>query len=195
MGTNVISRNPPGRILEVIEKHLTRFPWVSTWFAALFLSTLWTLAWLVIFFLTTWVFDLSTKPRDFVCVFWLSIAAESLIRWAENTNFVAAISKPFETNAMGDNQDFRLPKASKIFFSILLLTFLMKEFMIKSGMMESPLLFTGQNGHHTLYAMSSMVSGWWTTATQSSVFPPLVVGTLLRATIYKRSHKPSSSGE
>lgn len=187
--------NPFGRFLDFTRELLVRAPMLSTLSAALFLSTLWTFAWLVVFFGSTWIFDLTTKPRDFVCIFWLSIASESLIRWAENTNFVAALSKPRAANATGDNQDFRLPRAVIIFLLILVAMFVMNEYMEKTGMAESDLFFAGQNGHHSIQAMYDMLAVWWSVATHANVSLPLMIGTLLRAMIYKRSHKPGQQEE
>lgn len=178
--------NPFGSILIGYKDRIRNYPQISVWVAALFLSSLWTFAWLLVFFITTWKFNLTTKPIDFICIFWLSIAAEALIRWAENTNFIASLAKPHEEDARGDNQDFRFPRASLLFVVLVLAMYMLSDFFYFAGLDETPFAFSGQGNERSINAIKGMMWDWWETATQANVFTPVLVGTLLRAIIYKR---------
>ncbi|WP_299553923.1 hypothetical protein [uncultured Tateyamaria sp.] len=134
------------------------------------------------------MFDLTTQAADFVVIFWLSIAAESIIRWAENTNFIASLSKPFDDSPRGDNQDFRLKNASSLLILVLCLMFFLNAYLERYGVRASGLQFMGQNGDHSPAAFEKMVQGWLEVAANSNVYFPMLFGTLLRAKIYKRSH-------
>ena len=185
-----MQKNPFGRTVDCLQSNMRKFPLFSTWSAAFILSFLWTFAWVIVFFLTTWLLDLKTSPADLVVVFWASIAAEAIIRWAENTNFVAAISKPHEQSPMGDNQDFRLVKASFILMCIVVSMFLLREVLVRTGSYDGSQFLMGQNGEHTTDGFKSMLTSWYVVSLQTSVFFPMLLGTVFRAIIYKRSHLP-----
>jgi hypothetical protein len=183
--------NPFGLFLEWFASRVRRFPKFSTWFAAVFLSVVWTIAWLAVFFLSTWQFDLSTQPRDLVTIFWLSVAAEAVIRWAENTNLIARLSKPYldVDKAHGDNFDFHWKKAIVLVGAAILLMFIIAlgyEQLVPVGEIKS---FDGQNGQVGWEIFKAMVVSWWSSLTDANVFTLLLLGTLFRAIIYKRSHQ------
>lgn len=182
-------RNYVGLFFEKLKSIFRSLPWVSTWFAALFLSGLWTLVWLIVFFSSTWLFDLSTTASVFVNIFWLSVAAEALIRWAENTNFVAALAKPHQNKPRGDNTDYRLPRAVILTFSSLILMFVLDKYQNFSGFRGSLPPFAGQNGIHSNEAIWAMLVHWNRTLADYNVLLPIALGTFLRACIYKRSHE------
>lgn len=155
------------------------------------LSVAWTIAWCVVFFFTTWVLDLETTAYAFVCIFWVSIGAESIIRWAENTNFVAKLAKPHEHAPKGDNEDFKWPRAVSLFLLILVIMFFYKEFHVQTGSTFSYGSFLGQNGSHNLESFFEMIKSWRDVATTANVATPILIGTLYRAIIYKRSSQPA----
>lgn len=184
-----------GSFLSWLAKVLNKQPFVSTWIAAMFLSSVWTVAWLFVFFASTWFFDLETTAADLVNIFWLSIAAEAAIRWAENTNFVAQLSKPHDPNASGDNSDFRLVKALALFASSLALMFFFDFYMESIGIKEKNEIFYGQKGQIGYNHVTNMVYTWGSIISSSGIATPMLVGTLLRSWIYKRSHKEKPTEE
>ena len=180
--------NPFGKFLDVCSKAASLSPLLSTCFAAFFLSFAWTLAWLGVFFVATWLFDMQTRAADFVNILWLSIAAESFIRWAENTNFIAAFSKPLEDSPTGDNQGFRLSRALVLSVAILAAMFSIDKVLESFGFKSDKYVFSGQNGVNSEEAVWSMVSGWWSLLFHEYVITFVVLGICMRAIIYKRPH-------
>lgn len=182
--------NPFGRFLDKVAFGLRRFPSLSTWCAALFLSFVWTVGWLGVFALSTWKLNLETSVKDFVNLFWLSIAAEAIIRWAENTNFVSKLAKPHVPNATGDNADFSWKRALSLFFTFLFMMFFLNDLMISLGMEKESLVFEGigeQNGEEFFGAM---LKRWYELFTDTAVVTLVILGTLARSMIYKRSSAP-----
>jgi len=182
-----------GLSLEFSANQLRKLPLISTWFAAFFLSTVWTISWLIVFFATTWFFNLKTNATDLINVFWLSIAAEAVIRWAENSNFVAAISKPLESEPRGDNQDFRLTRALILFLAALVGMFFFDFYLEKIGLKGGNFFFHGQGSLNGYDQVNNMVITWWNTISTTGISAPLVVGLALRAVIYKRSHSTAET--
>jgi len=184
--------NPFSWLLGTIVSVLTKYPIVSTSFAALYLSSIWTLAWLFVFFLSTWWFDLSTSSQDFVNVFWLSIAAEAVIRWAENTNFIARLSKPYVKNAIGDNADYTFVVAGFLLFLSVTIMLFYDKFFERLGLSASDGSFIGQGIENGIEPLKNMIDNWMLTGSDNNVVTWLLLGTLFRAIIYKRNHRPPS---
>jgi hypothetical protein len=107
--------------------NLARFvrskPELSTMVAALYLALVWILAWIIIFFLSTWLIDISTSKKGFILALWLAVVAETIIRYVENIDGVAYFSKPFESEPKGDNKDFTFARMLILLFAGLTLAF------------------------------------------------------------------------
>jgi hypothetical protein len=114
-----------GRVLSLIDKHRSEWPITSTYVAATFLALIWLIVWLVVFFFTTAALGLSTGIIAFIATLWLSIISEAIIRFAENSTFVARLSKPKEPDAKGDNEDFDFGVAARLFCAGFTLLFLL----------------------------------------------------------------------
>lgn len=178
--------NPFGRILDTLLIPRASYPRLYTWFAAFFLSGTWTLVWCAVFLLSTWFFNLKTLAHDFVYIFWLSIAAEAVIRWAENTNFIGKASRPYDPNAAGDNRGYTWTRAL-LLFSLAVLIMAMSKFWLFSTGQETPdLVLVGQGDERSLIAVNEMFASWWSTALSSTVVVGIFAGTAMRAIIYKR---------
>lgn len=121
-------------------------------------------------------------------MFWLSIAAGSIIRWAENSNFVAAMSKPHEAHPKGDNQDFRLSRAFPLFFGAVSGMFFFDAVIESIGLKNGDYFFDGHGPENSFAHVNAMLISWYDTMLQHGVWAPLLTGTMLRALIYKRSH-------
>ena len=104
------------KYLNIIPKWRSQNPYKSTWLAAFALAISWVAVWLLVFSFSTVILGLSTGIITFIMFFWLSILAESYIRYMENTNFIAKFSKPLTHQALGDNRDFDSKRASLLFF-------------------------------------------------------------------------------
>lgn len=163
---------------------------LSTLFAAAILSGTWTITWLFVFFLSTFILEFKTDQSAFILAFWLSIAAEALIRWAENTDLVARLGKPHEIAAQGDNLDFGLTKALLCLFAMVVFVsgylFLAERIPEVFEFGDTP--FGGQPTRD-LAGFQGMLQNWWVGVTSPAVSISLGVGFLFRIVIYKRSHK------
>lgn len=102
---------------EAILRHSRRHPQIGAWIAALALSLVWTGIWVTIFLFSTLLLDLSTSVLILLVTLWLSVVAEAPIRYVENTDIVAAMSKVHEEHPQGDNQDYKSTRA--VVYSIL----------------------------------------------------------------------------
>jgi len=88
-------------------------------------------------------------------------------------------------NPAGDNADFRVVRAFALFLLALCGMFFFDFYMEKVGLKDALLVFSGQNGHNSYGALNGMLNNWWDTMS-SGIASPLLVGTVLRAWVYKR---------
>jgi len=136
--------------------------------------------------------DIETTAEAFVFTFWIGVAAESSIRWAENTQTIAILSKPLNPKAKGDNQDFRLRKAWGIMLSLFAIVatymFLVSQ-MPDVFALEPTKKFTGQNGGRSSMVTLSMAQNWVEILRDPKFTIPLLIGAVFRAAIYKRNPK------
>lgn len=181
--------NPIRNFQRKIREKIRAFPLFSTFLAATILAVTWSVVWLTVFFVSTWLFDLTTTAHDFIYLFWLSIAAEAIIRWSENTSFIARLAKPSEDNPRGDNSDFSFGKAVLLLLAGCTMMFFADKYFTDTGMKDSPLFFLGPNGASGPGVLNAMVQHWIDILLTANLSIPLLVGTALRVIIYKRSHR------
>lgn len=164
-------------------------PFWSTVYAAAILSTIWATFWLIVFFLSTWILGYETGQTAFILAFWLSVGAEAVIRWAENTDYIAKYSKPNDLYPKGDNQDFRLPKALLCLLSLLVMMFvylfLARNIPDLFGIDIQP--FGGQP-EKSVAGFIKMLSNWKNGLLTPGVTLSLLAGFIFRIVIYKRNH-------
>ena len=167
-----------------------RMPLLSTLCAAIFLAGCWTIFWLVVFFVSTWVLGYETGPTAFILAFWLSVGAEAVIRWLENTDFVAFYGKPFDASPKGDNQDFQIAKAALCLCLLIIFAalYLFLSFAIPDVFGIAQPNFAGQP-ERSLKGFLEMLTNWWNGVFSASVSLSIVAGFIFRVAIYKRSHK------
>lgn len=166
-------------------------PIVSTLLASFALSSIWLLVWLFVFFLSTWLVNIETSKGAFIMVLWLSVAAESVIRFFENTDGIAFFAKPHEVDATGDNKDFKSTKMAILLLTGLVLVFLYRSLISEDMKMISfdpPYQFTGMNGGTGILAFKEMLLNWLDCMQDSVIITSIVVSFLFRVVIYKRSH-------
>lgn len=178
---------------KMIAEKIRSFSLVSTLLAAAILSASWTIIWLLVFFISTWVLDLKTAANAFILAYWLSVAAESIIRLMENSDKIAYFAKPHIENASGDNKDYTWIK-SILIFSVGILTVFFAIFLshrMTDIFTVDGIEFLGQVGRtsETFYAM---LANWADGINNEGVAASLGVGFVLRCFIYKRSHKEKS---
>ena len=106
-----------------LAKFIRNKPELSTTIAAGYLALIWILAWIIIFFLSTWLIDISTSKKGFILALWLAVVAETIIRYVENLDGVAYFSKPLELDPKGDNKDFTFARMLILLFVGLTLAF------------------------------------------------------------------------
>lgn len=177
-------------------KKLRKHPFISTCLAAAILSGLWSFMWMLVFFVSTWTLDLETSYKSFATAFWLSVGVESMIRWFENTNWIAWLAKPFDFPPRGDNQGYNFSKAYSLFTSVVLL-FAVIYFFDESltGLIEiSSGDFVGQHKPRTGQGFLDMLDNWKVGMSQPLVINTLFFGFVVRLIIYKRSHKRIAKG-
>ena len=176
--------------------NLARFvrskPELSTTVAALYLALVWILSWITIFFLSTWLIDISTSKEGFILALWLAVVAETIIRYVENIDGVAYFSKPFELNPKGDNKDFTFARMLILLFIGLTLAFFFQ--FLSSDTIgitgKNDALFVGQQlaGRD---GFSSMLSSWGETLMyDGEIQLSLFLSLLFRIAIYKRKVRP-----
>ncbi len=179
--------NPFGWFLDVIVDSFRKVPRISTWFAALFMSATWTFSWLFAFFLATWLLDIETSVANFLVMFWIAIAAETLTRWAENTNFVFRLSRPRLPKDTPSDGDFRWSTAIGLLAISIAGAFFLHIYLTKSGLRDSSVLIAGQGGVHSYAAIQTMLNRWLVALYEQNTMAWLLLGTLLRAKIYLRT--------
>jgi hypothetical protein len=176
--------------------NLARFvrskPELSTMVAALYLALVWILAWIIIFFLSTWLIDISTSKKGFILALWLAVVAETIIRYVENIDGVAYFSKPFESEPKGDNKDFTFARMLILLFAGLTLAFFFQFLSSDSiAITESnDALFVGQKlaGRD---GFSDMLANWGETLMyDGEIQLSLFLSLLFRIAIYKRKVRP-----
>lgn len=176
----------------MLKFNLRKFPFLSTLFAAIVLAAFWMTSWLLVFFGSTWGLGLETGTNAFVFAFWLSVAAETVIRGIENSDFIAVLSKPFDDYPIGDNQDYKTPYAVSLLMIQLLFmasyVFLSEQIPNWFGIGNA--VFHGQNILNSS-GFIQMLENWWQGLSTNSVSMSLMVGFLFRVVIYKRNHKNS----
>lgn len=170
--------------------NLREYPFLSTLLAAVMLAAFWMSSWLLVFFGSTWGLGLETGTNAFVFAFWLSVAAETVIRGLENSDFIAVLSKPFDDFAIGDNQDYKTPYAVSLLMTQLLFmaVYVFLSDHIPNWFGIGNAVFHGQNTLNS-FGFFQMLENWWQGLSTNSVSMSLVVGFLFRVVIYKRNHK------
>lgn len=174
-------------------ENIRRRPLLSTLFAATALSACWTTVWILVFLASTWILGAQTGVTAFVLAYWLSVAAESVIRWAENTRFIAYFSKPLIQDPIPDNYDYNWDRAVLL---LLLQFFIVSVYLFLSHRIPELFAFeryqfAGQTGTG-LDSFNKMIENWKNGIFQQSVFLSLTIGFFFRIAIYKRSHKKSA---
>lgn len=170
-------------------KSIRRHPELSTYIASLFLSIIWLLAWLIIFFLSTWLIDITTGTKGFILALWLAVVAESVIRYVENLDGIAFFSKPNERYPKGDNKDFTFMRMMLLLFIGMSFAFFFQFLSSDSiAIFESTdTLFVGQKipGRE---GFISMINAWGNTLlNDGQIGLALILSFLFRIAIYKRN--------
>ena len=176
-------------LLKSMARSIRRYPELSTYIASLFLSIVWLLAWLIIFFLSTWLIDITTGTKGFILALWLAVVAESVIRYVDNLDGIAFFSKPNERSPKGDNKDFTFMRMMLLLFIGMSFAFFF-QFLSSApiAIFESTdTLFVGQKtpGRHGFIVM---INAWGNTLlNDGQVRLALVLSFLFRIAIYKRN--------
>jgi hypothetical protein len=175
-----------------LAKFIRNKPELSTTIAAGYLALIWILAWIIIFFLSTWLIDISTSKKGFILALWLAVVAETIIRYVENLDGVAYFSKPLEIYPKGDNKDFTFARMLILLFVGLTLAFFFQFLSSDSiALTESnDALFVGQKlaGRE---GFSAMLTNWGDTLiSDGEIQLALFLSLLFRIAIYKRKVRP-----
>tara|TARA_B110000967_G_C18667857_1_gene451515 strand:- start:116 stop:718 length:603 start_codon:yes stop_codon:yes gene_type:complete len=174
-------------------RRIRKYPKLSTYIASSFLSIVWLLAWLIIFFLSTWLIDITTGTKGFILALWLAVVAESVIRYVENLDGIAFFSKPNQDRPKGDNKDFTFMKMMLLLFIGMSFAFFF-QFLSSDAIAifeSTDTLFVGQKipGRDGFICM---INAWsYTLLHDGQIGLALVLSFLFRIAIYKRS--PNSS--
>lgn len=163
-------------------------PQLSTIMAAFYLAMIWLLTWIIIFFLSTWLIDITTGKKGFILAIWLAVVAESIIRYVENLDSVAYFSKPMEHYPKGDNKDFTFGRMLLLLFMGLSCAFFF-QFLSSDEIAiyhSSESLFIGQKepGREGFFAMLERWS--YTLVHDGEIQLALLLSLLFRIAIYKR---------
>jgi hypothetical protein len=170
-------------------KSIRKHPELSTYIASFFLSIIWLLAWLIIFFLSTWLIDITTGTKGFILALWLAVVAESVIRYVENLDGIAFFSKPNEKSPRGDNKDFTFMRMILLLFIGMSFAFFF-QFLSSDAIAifeSTDTLFVGQKipGRHGFIIM---INAWSNTLlNDGQIGLALVLSFLFRIAIYKRN--------
>lgn len=160
-------------------------PQISTLFAAVILSFVWTLAWLVVLSLVAFSTKSGTNFLVFICSLWASVSAEGLVRWVENSSFANFFSRPHNKKVDGDNSDYTSTKGFLLFLVGPLLIFsLIGIVNITDISVEELGQFAGYNSAD---GIEVLFKNWGNFITSVPVLLGISVGFFLRIIIYKRS--------
>ena len=161
-------------------------PFISTSLAAIMLAAFWTLAWLIVFFLSLLILrEASTNIYGLFIGMWLSTCVEAVIRWFENSRLTIQFSIPNDPNPVGDNLDYTFLKA--VFFLTLgfLVTFAIG-FAVVSGWIIIPdLVFEGVPKDGSPMQSAKM---WIKILSEPITIAVVLACFVLRIFIYKRAH-------
>lgn len=166
---------------------LRNLPMISTSIAALVLSSIWMCLWLSVMFLSLIFFDLEdTGLVGFALAMYLSVIAEAVIRWFENTKVVVKFAKPYDPNPVGDNIDYSLHKTTFI-AALALVSGLMLALAITKGWLELP-YFYGVNPNGTT-EFWELLFNWIKFLTHPLITYLIISSFLFRTLLYKRTTK------
>ncbi|NKB32631.1 MAG: hypothetical protein GKR91_05990 [Pseudomonadales bacterium] len=138
-------------------------PRIRTWFVAYALSIFWTGVYFLVFFLTTFLLNLTTEALTLISVLWFSVLAEANIRWLENSQFVFNFTNPAKNEWPG-SQGYTASAMLTLQVCGTLVFFLVMLFAFRTGQSFDPNgidaiipgVFYGQQGNNSLEGIVKM---------------------------------------